>query len=252
MTPHIRDEVLSAYLDGEIEARRERNVENHLAACEACRARLTAMRGLVVQLRRAPRLSPPPDLAYQVKRRVLQQTPVRAFESVRSFLAGLPLHAALRPVLAMAFAMAIGLALVRVERETGLRLLGEPEPLPIPEQVKVETILGTPPLPAWLKKTTSHVEGRVFVLTEEGVWVEKGLEGYKPQARIDVHSPQGRAVLTQLSDVGLLLSDGHRVVLRYNLETLELSAPRQIPLRNREERRLPPQTASLIWPTAQV
>jgi hypothetical protein len=55
------------------------------------------------------------------------------------------------------------------------------------------------------------------------VWVQKGLEGEVPEFRVSAQSPQGRELLERYSDLGLLLADGSRVVLRYRLETVELS-----------------------------
>ncbi|MFL6234313.1 MAG: hypothetical protein ACJ76N_14365, partial [Thermoanaerobaculia bacterium] len=53
-------------------------------------------------------------------------------------------------------------------------------------------------------------------------WIQKGLEGQTPVARMDAGSPQGRALLTKYSDLQLLLEDGSPVVLRYDLETVEI------------------------------
>jgi anti-sigma factor RsiW len=78
--------------------------------------------------------------------------------------------------------------------------------------------------PAVLPQTTSQVAGRVFVLSDD-VWVQRGLDAsdaMRPQARVPARSPAGRALLAKFSDLGMLLADGSRVVLRYNLETLEI------------------------------
>ena len=69
--------------------------------------------------------------------------------------------------------------------------------------------------------TTSEVAGREFIWTDDG-WIQKGLEGQTPVARMDAGSPQGRALLTRYSDLKLLLEDGYPVVLRYDLETVEI------------------------------
>ena len=54
------------------------------------------------------------------------------------------------------------------------------------------------------------------------VWVEQGLSEGAPAAQIDARSPQGRALLARDPDLGYLLADGSRVVMRYRRETLEL------------------------------
>ena len=70
--------------------------------------------------------------------------------------------------------------------------------------------------------TTSEVAGLEFSWTEDKGWIQKGLEGQKPVARVDAGSPQGRALLTKYSALQWLLADGDPVVLRYNLETVEI------------------------------
>ncbi len=74
-------------------------------------------------------------------------------------------------------------------------------------------------------QTTSEVAGRVFVLSDD-VWVQRGLDATdtaQPHALISARSPRGRRLLARYSDLGVLLADGSRVVLRDHLQTLELS-----------------------------
>ena len=54
--------------------------------------------------------------------------------------------------------------------------------------------------------------------------MEQGLTpGPAPQESIDARSPEGRALLARYSDLGYLLADGSRVLMRYRRgETLEL------------------------------
>jgi len=54
-------------------------------------------------------------------------------------------------------------------------------------------------------------------------------------------------MLTRLTDLGLLLTDGSRVVLRYNWETVELSAPAGDISAVR-----PARGASLVWFSARA
>jgi len=53
MTEHA-SEWLNAYLDGELGGLRQRQVEQHLERCAACRAELEALRGLSALLRETP------------------------------------------------------------------------------------------------------------------------------------------------------------------------------------------------------
>jgi len=55
---------LSAYLDGELSAEEAVQVEQHLAACAECRARLRALERITVTLRQARPLVPPPTPAH--------------------------------------------------------------------------------------------------------------------------------------------------------------------------------------------
>jgi hypothetical protein len=256
MNFHIRDEVLSAYLDGEIEPARERNIEDHLTSCTDCRARLAGLRSVVLELRRAPRLQPPPVLEHRVRQQAMEQTPPGVLESLRALfggLGGLPLQPAMRTVMAMGLALALSLSLAGIEREQRLGLLGPPVEVeqadePVPDvEVKEGASLADVRWP-----TTSQVGGVEFRLNDDGVWVQKGLEGSKPETRFDSLSPEGRAMLTMLSDLDLLLSDGHRVVLRYEDGTVELSSsPGQRPAARGGEPS-PLRGASLGWPSARV
>lgn len=241
MSFHIRDEVLSAYLDGEIEPARERSVDDHIAICEECRARLVALRSVVLELRRAPRLQPPPALARQVREQAMEQAPLGALESLRALLAGLPLHPAMHTVMAMGLALALSVSLVGIEREQRLRAA-----LPALEQVAEEPVTavvvkeGDPSFSDMRAQARSIVAGREFVFNDDqGIWVQEGLEGSEPEIRVDSRSPEGQA-LTQRTDIDLLLEEGHSVVLSSaDGRTVELAPP---PLRG----------ASLAWASARA
>lgn len=67
---HLDRDLLSAYLDRELPAREAARVEEHLAACPGCRARLGGLARVVDALARLERAAPPPALAQHVERRV--------------------------------------------------------------------------------------------------------------------------------------------------------------------------------------
>lgn len=239
MSFHIRDEMLSAYLDGEIEPARERTIDNHLTSCAECRARLTALRGVVLELRRAPRLQPPPVLAHQVRQQVVEQAPAGAWESLRAFLVGLPRHPSMGTVMAMGLALVLSLSLVRVEREQWLV-----RPVPPATQTSTEepvTEVEVFPGRMMYKQTTIQLGDLEFVWYDaQGRFVQEGLEGSEPETRVDSRSPEGRAVLTHRTDLGLVLEEGYSVVLSSeDGRTVELSPP---PLRG----------ARLAWASAWV
>jgi hypothetical protein len=99
----------------------------------------------------------------------------------------------------------------------------QPAPAPLDEEpvTSVQTYFGEPPLD--LPPTTSEVAGREFVWSGDR-WIQRGLEGKKPEAHVAAASPEGRAMLSKYSDLEFLLADGTPVVLRYRLATVELSA----------------------------
>jgi len=213
MNRHVSTEQLSAYLDAELGYSEIRQIENHCTSCEECGARLDAMQRVISGLGRVERAVPPPALRQQIRQQVAAQPPAPSFTRVlNSFrLLFFPIRPALRTAAAMGLALVVGAFAVHHEFE-GL----PPTPQPGEEVVTVE-------LGAQLGQllTTSEVAGREFIWTDDG-WIQKGLEGQTPVARVDAGSPQGRALLTRFSDLQLLLEDGTPVVLRYDLETVEI------------------------------
>jgi len=222
MNHHVSTEDLSAYLDSELGYAEVAPFEAHCASCPECDARLTAMRRVVKGLGGIHRAEPPAALRLQVRREVQTAPPVTGFaqrigwavESLRIFL--FPMRT-LRA--SAAFGLAAVAGLFAVSHGLGDAFLRGDEPQPRQPIEIVETRLGEPlALPP---QTTSEVAGRKFIWTDAG-WVQRGLEGETPETRLDAHSPQGRALLTKCSGLQFLLEDGSSVVLRYNLETVEI------------------------------
>jgi hypothetical protein len=217
MNRHISTEQLSACLDSELGFVEMRQLEAHCAACPECGARLASMRRVVSGLGRAERAAPPPALRQQIRRQVMEEIPAhgvrRTFESLRFFL--FPLGPGLRTAAVMGLALVVSLFSVR----HGLDGNGFPQNEPRPGQEEVTVKAGSAPL--GMRLTTSEVAGRKFVWTVVG-WVQRGLEWKTPETRVDAGSPRGRELLTRYSDLELLLADGSPVVLRYNLETVEI------------------------------
>lgn len=213
MNRHVSAEELSAYIDSELGFAEMLKIDAHCAACAECGSQLAALRRVVTGLGQVERAAPPAFLHHQIRRQAMAAPPVgrfrRALESLRLLL--FPAQPSLRA------AAGLGLALV-----VGLYAYGNIPPGPPEPQPRREIVM-TYPGAHFDLQTTSEVAGREFVLTEVG-WIQKGLEGKAPQAHLDSHSPQGRALLTRLSDLDLLLKDGSAVVLRYNLETVEISS----------------------------
>ncbi|HVT59782.1 MAG TPA: zf-HC2 domain-containing protein [Thermoanaerobaculia bacterium] len=224
MSHHISSKTLSVYVDGELADGAARAVAAHVEQCGDCRSRLESTRRLVAGLRRLERAAPPPLLAETVRRRAAQ-TPLGGWPSrLLRRLSGAELP--LRPSFgtAMAMGLALLLSVLLVEHSPALRSGSRPGPFHAglrPELGPEFRVIEGFGAPAVLPETTSQVAGREFVLSND-VWVQRGVDGSELQARVHVGSPEGRELLAKFSDLGVLLADGSRVVLRYNLETLEL------------------------------
>ncbi|HEV2855028.1 MAG TPA: zf-HC2 domain-containing protein [Thermoanaerobaculia bacterium] len=224
MNRHISTEQLSTYLDSELGFVEMRQLEAHCAACAECGAHLASMRRVVAGLGRVERAAPPLALRQQIRRQVIERPQShgirRVLESMRFLL--FPLGPGLRTAAAMGLALVV--SLFAVNHLSGVPPVGEPRPAQEVVKVKVTVKTGTP---LAMLLTTSEVAGREFLWTE-GSWVQRGLEWETPVARVDAGSPQGRALLTKYSDLKFLLAEGTPVVLRYNLETVEIRPNRVI------------------------
>jgi hypothetical protein len=212
MNRHVSAEQISAYLDAELGYSEIRQIENHCSACKECGERLDSMQRVVSGLGRLERAAPPPALRQQIRQQIAVQPPAPRFErALNAFcLLFFPIRPGLHTAAVMGLALVVGIATFHHEAE-GLT------PPPVPGQEVVTVKPGAQPGPP----TTSEVAGREFFWTDDG-WIQKGLEGQTPVARVDAGSPQGRALLTRYSDLKLLLEDGSPVVLRYDLETVEI------------------------------
>jgi hypothetical protein len=213
---HLEPDLLSAYLDREVGLVEARAVEAHLSSCEPCRRRLAGMERVVGGLGSVARQAPPPWLAQQVRAVVASQPPP-FWQRLGRALLQLPLQSPIGGTLSATVALACVLYMVTAGLDHGSRrglpgIASYPGPVTFPTDD-----------PNWiLRRTTSVVAGRTFVLREDDdVWVEKGLSGLRSE-RINVASPEGRALLARFSDLGYLLADGSRVMIRYQRETLEL------------------------------
>lgn len=211
MNRHVSTEQLSAYLDAELGYSEIRQIEKHCSACTECGARLDAMQRVVSGLGQVGRATPPAALRQQIRQQIAVQPPAPSFERALNafcliFFPILPIRSALRTAAAMGLALVVGIFVLhhRAEAQPGQ------------EEVTVELGAQTGQL-----YTTSEVAGRQFIWTDDG-WIQKGLVGQTPVARVDAGSPQGRALLTRYSDLKFLLEDGYPVVLRYDLETVEI------------------------------
>jgi hypothetical protein len=225
MVRHLSSEQLSAYLDGEAAFHESREIEGHLAACANCRDRFKSMQRTVSGVWHLERVGPPPGLSTRVRAEVaaVRRPEPTLVRTVAAFIFGLPNQRAFRTAAAITLPLVLSLFLFRNGME---QKAVEQSLMPRPALVEVVTVVPVADLPLFLPQTTSKVADREFVWRELGsgdVWVQKGLEGEVPEFRVSAQSPQGRELLARYSELGLLLADGSKVVLRYRLETVELS-----------------------------
>lgn len=78
MTPHADNEVLSAYLDGEVPASERARLERHLASCAECSARKSALEGVIGSVRALPPVTATEAEHAAMRRAVLEAAPGRA------------------------------------------------------------------------------------------------------------------------------------------------------------------------------
>jgi|GEM_PF-1018735 len=252
MSGHISSESLSAYLDGETGQAEEQRLAAHLAACAHCRRRLAAARQLVGGLRRLAQEAPPPELATLIRSRVAaeaggiagtagatgqlqsSQSSLRSLRSLRwlrslrswTWWQGLPplrgSFGAARPLVTAGLALLVAALLLQNGENGGSGLASLVPKLPhAGPEFLVSEAFGE--APAVMPQTTSEVAGRVFVWSDD-VWVQRGVDASpagQPRT-VPARSAAGRELLAKFSDLGVLLADGSRVVLRYNYETVEL------------------------------
>lgn len=218
MNRHVTTEQLSAYLDRELGIAEMRQLDAHFKACSDCGARFVSMQRVVNGLGRVQRAAPPPVIAQQIRRQIAAEaaTPASPIRRLLFLFSDLARRPSLQTSVAMALTLVLCVSLVGHGVGGGKARQQE-------EIFVVETYPGAP---LSLPPTKSQVAGREFVWTEVG-WVQRGLEGEQPGSLVDSNSPEGQALLTEYSDLEFLLADGSPVVLRYNLETVELRAPHQ-------------------------
>jgi hypothetical protein len=108
MTSHPSLAELSAYLDEELAASRLKDVERHLAHCQACRGELAGLRKVVSQLGRIERSAPPPALGLRLRRRLAtEDRPVSLAERLDASFSRAPLDSSLLFTFALVLALAV-------------------------------------------------------------------------------------------------------------------------------------------------
>ncbi|HEX2225421.1 MAG TPA: zf-HC2 domain-containing protein [Thermoanaerobaculia bacterium] len=226
MNRHITSEVLSAYLDFEVDLPVRRTVERHLESCEECRSHLVSMQRVVHGLGRVERMAPPLALAAQIRRQAAEQPPITFWGRCKELFLDLPRRSEMRTHLTMAMGLFVCVFLVGhgIERQHLENLALQQEPVE-----DVTYILGGTSLEAW-GNATSEVAGRKFELVDNVHWVQQGVPfNHRDYARIDPQSPEGQAFVRRYDNLDTLLSGGSTVLMvdEATMTLVELSTSRR-------------------------
>jgi len=73
---HVQDEVLIAFIEGELEGEEARRVEEHLRNCRVCQDNYTAYLSLIRELEDLPPVPAPQELDIRLKRKIYNPVPL--------------------------------------------------------------------------------------------------------------------------------------------------------------------------------
>jgi hypothetical protein len=214
MSRHATAEVLSAYVDDELEPPVRLRLVEHLEECDECSQRLESMRRTVVTLRRLERAAPPPLLASAVRRQVALG-PERRRGWVERWERRLPATPQGSPLF-FSFALILCLGLVvylfahGVERSRQPRtalIVGKLPQAPVPTGEVVET------------RTLGAGNKALTYELVDGLWRLQGLQRRGADLRVAADSAEGRELLRLHPGVETL---GERVLLRLDELVVEL------------------------------
>jgi anti-sigma factor RsiW len=82
MKAHGEDELISAYLDGELGEEETQALREHISACPSCRAEHAGLRATKSLLARAPRRAMPPELMAQLEARLTRPSWKRMLDRI--------------------------------------------------------------------------------------------------------------------------------------------------------------------------
>ncbi len=205
MIVHENIELLSSFVDDELEPPVRAAVESHLADCPPCRHRIAGLRRVVGELQALDVVAPPTGMAAQVRRAVLfdhRETSVmrRTEESLRRWTEQ-PL---LLPLFGVVTALAVLLYLFSAwsgsSQDPGTRVVVAP---PVESAAPAVGDVRT-------------LDERVFA-RHEGRWVEEGLEPGIAAESVDLTTPRA-----DWEALEVLRPLGDRVLLRHQGQVIEV------------------------------
>lgn len=220
MSRHATAEVLSAFLDEELETAAVERLEKHLASCQRCRRELSSLRRVVTSVRRLERMAPPPVLAQDVQRHIaLSGPPSSPLEWMEQRLGRIHSGSSIF----FTFALVTALAVLMYFFAEGVERAGQPRTTLVLPQSPAQSA------PAGQEGEIRESAGRSFVLVD-GVWRERGVEQRFPDFHVRAESDVGREILRRHPELGSL---GDRILLRLEEGIVELRGARRTAERER-------------------
>lgn len=206
MTACVELDRLSAYLDGELPAREERAVEEHVAGCPSCRAELDGLRAVVHRLQDLQRATPPAALGSEVARRVTLET--RPSTLLGRLEAALRRLAAVDPGTLVSFGVVLALVAITALFVAGIE---ESERRPI-QAGRGEDWSG-------VELVTVVVDGRTFD-RDGALWRERGAG--EPGATLQPGDPRAEAVFAAHPALRRLLHGAEGIVVETAAGTVRI------------------------------
>ena len=199
---HLTEDLLSAYVDEELDSSERRALEEHLDACLSCQHRLDGLRRVVGGLRALERAPAPPSLAGSIQRHLALDESQRGLDRYRLKLpaAGrLPTHGFVLFSVIVALAAILFLFAEALERQ-------DSGPAADPADQSRQ---------AW-------VGGRTFELSGES-WIEQGVDPARASWAL-ADSELAERMLNELPGLRSLLDTGGGAVLRWEGQVIGLRA----------------------------
>lgn len=198
MRQEARAELISAYLDNELQGEDAERFQKLLAEDESVRREVEGMRSVVSNLRHLERMAPPPTLDHHVARRIALAGEHRSLlDRIEGGLAGVQSPSNNFLMFALVFALAIIVYLFSAH-------LGKDSMVPVVFEADPQA-----PIVEDIENATSVLMGsRLFLRHKDGRWVEDGLSEQDIAAAqtVQVDSAVGRELLEHHPDLkGLTL-----------------------------------------------